>query len=372
MSGFVIPKLKPVGWEKVDDGVRVVLDPRASVELADTDGAVTRLLELLAEGGRSIAELTDALKSTHPSGSEQEVTAAIDVLDGLLLVEDERRMGGLSEAERLRHFSNLAFFRTFTNLDMSAEDVVRRLRGSHVLMLGVGGLGSNVLQNLCGLGVGRLTLVDRDVVEEKNFARQFVYRRCDVGRAKVQRAAEWVGEFDPTIEVEAIQAEFMCVEDVAQLVDLVRPDAVSDAVDSPQDIDTWVNAACVAAGVPFCRGGMGVTESVVWSVDPGRSACLACRQPDPGEAATDLRLHLSTLHAAAVPRVNRGAGPVATQLGSLVAFELTRFLTGYAPPVYAGGVAVIDLASDCGQTVVRNARDPDCAVCRSASLGGSG
>jgi molybdopterin-synthase adenylyltransferase len=339
MSGFVIPKLKPVGWEKVDDGVRVVLDPRASVELADTDGAVTRLLELLAEGGRSIAELTDALKSTHPSGSEPEVTAAIDVLDGLLLVEDERRMGGLSEAERLRHFSNLAFFRTFTNLDMSAEDVVRRLRGSHVLMLG---------------------------------ARQFVYRRCDVGRAKVQRAAEWVGEFDPTIEVEAIQAEFMCVEDVAQLVDLVRPDAVSDAVDSPQDIDTWVNAACVAAGVPFCRGGMGVTESVVWSVDPGRSACLACRQPDPGEAATDLRLHLSTLHAAAVPRVNRGAGPVATQLGSLVAFELTRFLTGYAPPVYAGGVAVIDLASDCGQTVVRNARDPDCAVCRSASLGGSG
>ena len=364
----MIPKLKPVGWESTEGGVRVVLDPRASVELADADGAVTRLLELLAEGGRSIPELAGALARSHPGSSESDLAVAIEALDGLYLVEDERRMGGLSEAERLRHFSNLAFFRTFTNLEASAEDVVRKLRASHVLVLGVGGLGSNVLQNLCGLGVGRLTLVDRDVVEARNFARQFVYRHRDIGRIKVERAAEWVREFDPTIEVDAIQTEFTSAEDVAELVNSVRPDAVSDAVDSPNDIDMWVNAACVAAEVPFCRGGMYVTESIIWSVDPGRSACLICHQASENDAA-NLRLHLSGLHASAVPRINRGAGPVATQLASLVSFELTRFLTGFTPPAYAGAVAVIDLASDCGQTIVRADRNPDCPVCGEAALG---
>jgi molybdopterin/thiamine biosynthesis adenylyltransferase len=264
------------------------------------------------------------------------------VLDSLRLLEDTDRMDGLTEAQRLRHFSNLAFFRTFSSLDTSAEDMVRRLRSSHVLLLGVGGLGSNVLQNLCGLGVGRLTLVDRDVVEEKNFARQFVYRSCDIGRVKVERAAEWVREFDPAIEVAAIQAEFTSADDVAKLVDSVAADAVSAGVDYPAEIDLWVNAACVAASVPFCRAGMSVTESMTWSVDPGRSACLACYPDMPGD---------------------RGVGPVATHLGSLVAFELTRFLTGFTPPAYAGAMALFDLTSGCAQTVVRADRNSRCLVC---------
>ncbi len=365
----MIPRLKPAGWERGDDEVRVVLDPRASAVLTDTDGAVTRLLELLAEGGRTIPELAAELARTHPGCAESDVAAAVEALNELRLVEDERRMGGLSETERSRHFSNLAFFRTFTSLDTSAEDVVRRLRASHVLVLGVGGLGSNVLQNLCGLGVGRLTLVDRDVVEERNFARQFVYRARDIGRVKVKRAAEWVREFDPTIEVEAIQTEFTRAEDVAELVKAVRPDAVSAGVDSPNDIDQWVNAACVAVGVPFCRAGMYVTEAMVWSVDPGRSACLACHRNSTVNDGANLRVRLAKLHADTVPRTNRGAGPVAAQLGSLVAFELTRFLTGITPPAYSGAVATIDLASDCGQTIVRGDRSPDCPVCGDAALG---
>jgi molybdopterin/thiamine biosynthesis adenylyltransferase len=66
------------------------------------------------------------------------------------------------------------------------------LREAHVLVLGVGGGSSNVLMGLVGLGVGRFTLVDGDDVEPWNFARQFVYRHVDIGRSKVDRAAEWV------------------------------------------------------------------------------------------------------------------------------------------------------------------------------------
>lgn len=363
----MIPRLKPAGWERVADGVRIVLDPRETIELADPDGAVTRLLELLGEGDRTVSQLAAEVARSHPAVGEADVTAAIEALDGLRLVENADRACRLGEEERLRHFSSLAFLRTFADLGSSAEDMVAKLRASHVLMLGVGGLGSNVLQNLCGLGVGRFTLVDRDVVEPRNFARQFVYRSRDVARVKVERAAEWVREFDPAIEVEAIQADFTCAEDVAKIVDAVCPDAVSDGVDSPAEIDQWVNDACVGAGVPFCRGGMYVTEGILWSVDPGRSACYQCRQDEPADADATLRAQSASLFNSAVSRINRGAGPVATLLGSLQAFELTRFLTGFAPPAYAGRIAVIDLARDCAQTVGEpTERNPGCSVCGDA------
>ena len=358
----MIPVLKPLGWEPIESGVRIVLDPRESVELADEDGSVAALLRLLAEGRHDVDELYHALNSGFPAVSREDVLDAIEALDELRLLEDRDQVGDLTETERLRHFSNLAFLRTFSTLDASAETMVRRLRDSHVLVLGVGGLGSNVLQNLCGLGVGRLTLVDRDDVEQRNFARQFVYRAQDIGRPKIERAADWVREFDPRITVRTIRADFTDAASVAEVVDSTRPDAVCAGVDDPAEIDQWVNAACVRAGVPFVRGGMTVTEGVVWSVQPGHSACYAC-PADPDDSSG--RLVSSTLHSQGVARINRGAGPVASLLGSLVSFELLRFLTGFTAPRYAGGTAVIDLAGDCNLTVHARSRQPDCLVCGS-------
>ena len=362
------PRLKQVGWQRTPDGVELVLDPRESVELSDPDGAVARLVELLEQRGRTVGELAAAVRSTHPSVTDDEVNAAVEALDDLRLLEDDRRTGGLTDDERLRHFSNLAFFRTFGTLALSAEDMVARLRESHVLMLGVGGLGSNVLQNLCGLGVGRLTLVDLDMVEPRNFARQFVYRAADIGRPKVERAAEWVREYDPSIGIDTRQQELCSTEDVAEILAWARPDAVSAGVDQPDGVDDWVNEACVRAGVPYCRGGMYVTEAIIRSVDPRRSACLACLQNAPKDEGGRSRQRLAALHQTGVPRINRGAGPVATLLGSLVAFELARFVTGFRSPVYAGAIAAIDLAGDCGQVIARFERDPDCEVCGEAAL----
>ena len=358
----MVPVLKPLGWERVEAGVRIVLDPRESIELADEDGSVAALLTLLAEGRHDIDGLYRALNSAFPAISRGDVLDAIEALDELRLLEDRDQPGDLTEDERLRHFSNLAFLRTFSTLEASAETMVRRLRDSHVLMLGVGGLGSNVLQNLCGLGVGQLTLVDRDDVEPRNFARQFVYRAQDIGRPKIERAADWVRDFDPHIKVRTIRADFTDAASVADVVNSTRPDAVCAAVDDPVEIDQWVNAACVRAGVPFVRGGMMVTEGVIWSVNPGHSACYACVGP---RADDSPRVVNAALHRQGVVRINRGAGPVATLLGSLVSFEILRFLTGFTAPRYAGATVVVDLAGDCGLTIAAHPRNPDCQVCGS-------
>ncbi len=358
----MIPVLKPLGWEPIDAAVRLVLDPRESIELADEDGSVAALLTLLAEGRHTVDGLYRALNAGFPAVTREDVLDAIEALDQLRLLEDRGQTGALTEAERLRHFSNLAFFRTFSNLEASAETMVRRVRDSHVLVLGVGGLGSNVLQNLCGLGVGRLTLVDRDDVEQRNFARQFVYRAQDIGRPKIERAADWVREFDPQITVQIIRADFTDAAGVAEVVNSTRPDAVCAAVDDPIRIDEWVNAACVGAAVPYVRGGMFVTEGVIWSVHPGHSACLACPTDSDDRSG---RIANSLLHQQGVARINRGAGPVATLLGSLVSFELLRYLTGFTAPQYAGATAVIDLAGDCDLTITARSRRPDCLVCGS-------
>jgi len=102
----------------------------------------------------------------------------------------------LTDRQRERYFSNLAFFDGFTSLDRSREEIQDQLLSAHVLVLGVGGLGSAVVQHLVGLGVRRLTLVDFDTVDVRNFARQFTYTPDQIGQPKVDHVAAWVRAFD--------------------------------------------------------------------------------------------------------------------------------------------------------------------------------
>ncbi|MEV0841736.1 ThiF family adenylyltransferase [Actinocatenispora sera] len=353
------PRLKSVAWERDGARLRLVHDVRDRLLVEDPDGAVERLLELLRAGGRTVAELAEQLAMPV-----DDVAAAVAALDEYRLLEDGERLGGFGAADSERYFSNLGFFETFASLSCSREDFQRRLRAAHVLVLGTGGLNSNTVPHLCGLGVGRLTLLDRDTVDARNFARQYLYRWGQRGDRKVARAGEWVREFDPAIEVDTIDAAVDSAAALAALLDEYAPDVVMSGIDSPADVDDWVNAECVRAGVPYVRGGMWVSQGVVWSVDPGRSACRRCgvHEPDDGDAAGEaaaIRLH------ATKPRVNRGIGPVAGLLGSLAAFEVLRYLTGFEPPAYAGSPISVDFAAGCRTDQVEWARDPACPVCGS-------
>ena len=119
------------------------------------------------------------------------------------------------------------------------------------------------------------------------------------------------------------------------------------------------------AGVPVVVGGLIFTHGVYCSVDPGTSACWQCLGTH--------RLNLQRQTGGAEParimrgaRVNRGIGPVTTMLGSLVALEVMRYLTGIVAPVAAGCYRIIDFAGDCTISTDPWPRDPDCAVCAGA------
>ncbi|EID53063.1 HesA/MoeB/ThiF family protein [Saccharomonospora xinjiangensis] len=354
-------RLKDCAWERFGDDLILVHDPREALTLADPDGIVRALLESLSAAPATVDELTARLRGRGLDLASEDVRQGLQGLDSLGLVEkaDEQWLGdsGLDE----RHFSNLTFFGTYSSLERSRADFVRKLRDAHVLVLGVGGGGSSLVQCLAGFGVGRLTLVDRDDVERRNFARQFLYRHADLGRSKVERAAEWVRDYDPDIEVRAVDRWISGPEDLADLMDGV--DVVAGGLDGEHDIHLVVNAAIMRAGVPLVCGGMGRTQVMYCSVDPGVSPCLLCDESDQPSPTEQTSAGIARRLSSGLELNNALIAPIAMQVGSLIAYETLRYLTGFEQPMAAGQRVILDLRTGLTTQATPFPRDPHCPAC---------
>ena len=359
---MTIPHLKAVDCVADDQSLLLSLDPRRRVELADPTGQIRALLLLLRDGTRSPAELCAALRKRWPDTTAADVIKAISDLDAFGWLDDAQAERQLTDYERERYFSNLAFFDAYTTLRLSREAIQRRLIESRVVVLGVGGLGSAVVQDLAGLGVSHLTLVDHDVVALRNFARQFTYAESRLGRSKVDEVARWLHAFDSRIAVEVARTRVAGPDDVRRVARAA--DLVVSAADDPPEIDLWVNEACVSAGVPFIRGGLAYMQGLYWSVDPGRSACRQCLEAYRSRLADGVdHPVVSWERVLRRGRVNRAIGPVAHLLGALVAMEALRYLTGVHPPLSAGCYRLVDFSADGANATDAWPADPNCAVC---------
>jgi molybdopterin/thiamine biosynthesis adenylyltransferase len=367
----VLPRLKSLNCLLGEGELLVSLDPKVRVRLADRDGRVLALLRLLGEGGRDLPALASELRTAGRDSTVDDIAAAVAALDRLGWIEDSAAPALLPEHQRERYASNLAFFDAFTSLSRPREEPQDQLRQAHVLVLGAGGLGSAAMMNLAGLGVGAMTVVDQDLVELRNFARQFTYTEAELGQPKADRVAAWLRAFDPTVQVVSFQRRVEAPQDVADLLtgtrETGRVNLVVSAIDEPDEVDRWVNQACVAAGVPFIRGGLAYTQGLYWSVDPGRSACRECLERHRLQLAEGVdREAVDWPRVIRQDRVNRAIGPVASVLGGLVAMEALRYLTGFVAPVSAGRYQLIDFATDCSVRTDAWAADPDCPVCATA------
>jgi molybdopterin/thiamine biosynthesis adenylyltransferase len=373
MRDCVLPRLKSLNCLVGERELLVSLDPKLRVRLADRDGRVLALFRLLSEGGRDVPALAGELCAAGIESTADDIASAVAELDRLGWIEDSSAPVLLAEHQRERYASNLAFFDAFTSLSRPREELQDRLRHAHVLVLGAGGLGSAALMNLAGLGVGAVTVVDQDLVELRNFARQFTYTEAELGQPKADRVAAWLRAFDPTVHVVSFQRRVEAPQDVTDLLtgapETGRVDLVVSAIDEPDEVDRWVNEACVAAGVPFIRGGLAYTQGLYWSVDPGRSACRECLERHRLQLAEGIdREAVDWPRVIRQDRVNRAIGPVASVLGGLVAMEALRYLTGFVSPVSAGSYQLIDFATDCGVRTDAWAADPDCPVCATAPV----
>lgn len=110
------------------------------------------------------------------------------------------------------------------------EDALARLKSSHVAVFGVGGVGGYVVEALARAGVGKLTLVDNDTVNETNLNRQVIALHSNVGKLKTEAFKERIRDIDPSIEV-SLRTVFFLPEN-ADTFDFTEFDYVVDAIDT--------------------------------------------------------------------------------------------------------------------------------------------
>lgn len=342
---------------QVDGEVRLALpEERSLLSLEDETGQIRALLSLL-DGEFDLPALLKELQRTFPLTGEAALLQAIADLDAAHLLEDAAASTTLTAAERQRYASNLYFFARHATLAVSRFTFQERLRDSHVVLLGAGGLGSVVLMNLAGMGVGHIELVDFDIVEVRNFVRQFIYRDADVGRAKVLAAVEAVRAINSHVTVVPHQKRIAVSSDVLQLLD--NADLLIAAIDASNESLASINTACAQTGVPFIYGGWSSWGGIYFSVEPLEGGCLACGGFEPE--------HLAPIRQEGDWH-NPGVGPAATLLGGLVTLEALRFLTRFTEPVSIGRVWQAEFATSEVTVCSEWTRDPHCVVCQRGFL----
>ncbi len=128
------------------------------------------------------------------------------------------------------------------------------LSKAHIVMIGCGGIGSPALQYLAAAGIGRLTLVDDDVVEDSNLQRQTIFTTADIGQPKAEVAAQWVQRFDNALETRAVVMRMREGSDAARVFE--NATLVLDGCDNFAT-RLAVSDACIAAGVPLTSAALG-------------------------------------------------------------------------------------------------------------------
>ena len=153
----------------------------------------------------------------------------------------------------------------------------QRLKAASVLMIGTGGLGAPLGMYLAAAGVGRLGIVDFDVVEASNLQRQIIHGTKDVGRRKIESARDRLRDINPHIEIETHEAR-LTSENALRLFQ--NYDVIVDGTDN-FPTRYLVNDACVLTGKPNVYGSIFRFEgqaSVFWAE---RGACYRCLYPEP-------------------------------------------------------------------------------------------
>jgi adenylyltransferase/sulfurtransferase len=152
---------------------------------------------------------------------------------------------------------------------------MEKLRDSKICVIGVGGIGNPIVTQLTAMGIGKLKIVDRDVIEISNLHRQHLYTENDIGKVKVEVAVERLKGINPTVEIEAVPVSVS--KYTAESI-IKGFDVVIDALDSI-DARYALNDACVKFDIPFIyAGALGMLGSVC-TILPNKSACLRCIFP---------------------------------------------------------------------------------------------
>jgi adenylyltransferase/sulfurtransferase len=199
----------------------------------------------------------------------------VDKSEGMLVAPSEERLLVITDPQRDRY----ATMRLIEWWDQE------RIQAAHVMVVGAGALGNEVLKNLALLGVGHLFIVDFDTVEAANLTRSVLFRPQDGGRSKAEVAAERVGAINP--DVQAIPFSSDVTRDLG-LGLYRRMDVVIGCLDN-RAARMAVNQACWHMTRPWVDGALDVMDGLVRVFIPPLGACYECTMTEQDYALVNLR-----------------------------------------------------------------------------------
>ena len=222
----------------------------------------------------------------------------------------------------------------------------KKLREARVLIVGAGGLGSPAAYYLAAAGVGTLGIVDSDVVDISNLQRQILHHSPDIGRRKVDSAAEKITALNPGVSVEKHYLR-LNIKNVENIIE--RYDVMVDAVDNFAS-RYLLHDACFLRKKPLVEAGVLQFLGQVMSIFPGKGPCYRCLFPEPPPAG-------------AVPSCQEAGilGAVAGVLGILQANEVIKLILDIGQPLFGRLIIFEALAGTFRDVAFR--RNPKCPLC---------
>jgi molybdopterin/thiamine biosynthesis adenylyltransferase/rhodanese-related sulfurtransferase/molybdopterin converting factor small subunit len=221
-----------------------------------------------------------------------------------------------------------------------------KLKNASVLLIGAGGLGSPLALYLAAAGVGRIGIVDFDVVDESNLQRQIIHETGSVGKPKLESARERLRGVNPLIRVETHETR-LTSENALQL--FKDYDIVADGTDN-FPTRYLVNDACVLTGKPNVYGSIFRFEGQASVFATKDGPCYRCLYPEPPPAGL-------------VPSCAEGGvlGVLPGIVGLIQATEVIKLILGQGEPL-VGRLLLFDALAMSFRTL-KTRKDPNCPIC---------
>ena len=222
----------------------------------------------------------------------------------------------------------------------------KKLKAASVLLIGAGGLGSPLAMYLAAAGIGRIGLVDYDVVDYSNLQRQIIHGTKDVGRSKLDSAADRIRDLNPYVQLDLYNEPLTS----ANALQLFAPyDVIIDGTDNfPTRYLT--NDACVLLGKPNVYGSIFRFDGQASVFYAKEGPCYRCLFPEPPPPGL-------------VPSCAEGGvlGILPGTIGAIQATEAVKLILGIGEPLI-GRLMLYDALS-LSFTEVRVRKNPHCPIC---------
>jgi len=276
---------------------------------------------------------------------ETDVVSIVPSIAGGVEVAEEIQLKTKTKNVQLSNEEILRYSRHLIMPEVGMEGQ-KKLKAASILMIGAGGLGSPLGMYLAAAGVGRLGIVDFDVVDETNLHRQLLHRTSDVGRSKLESAKEKINGINPNVKVETYETMLNSENafDILKDYDLI--------VDGTDNFPTryLVNDACVLLGKPYVYGSIFRFEGQVTVFDAKNGPCYRCLYPTPPPPGL-------------VPSCAEGGvlGVLPGIIGSLQALEAIKLIIGNGEPLIGRLILFDALKFKIRELKLR--KNPECPVC---------